>query len=619
MMPDLPLKSMEGPLIVGIEGGATRTSILAVRGRRKVAEFQLGPSSVLMPEPELQAHFGNIAARLAVTPTVVGIGLAAARTDVHCALIRSLAGKVWPGVPVHATSDLETALAAEAAPFGVTVKILVLSGTGSCCFGRDAAGRTAKIGGRGHIIGDRASATDIGRSAVRAVLAALDRTGRWGHLGRMILESLGLNDPEDLIPWSMRAEKTEIAAVAMPVFRAAQRRDPVARSVLAEAAASLAEDGAACARRLAGARDRVHFVLNGGVLTKNPGFAKSVCRLLRQRLPGASAAALRRPSVWGAVELARATLHSPDHVDADNFQPAPAIRSTALVPGWISDFSTLAQSPTEQRNPKSSTLDTMPLEEAGRLMLDEDARLPDAVRTELPAIVRVIRQIVRAFQSGGRLFYVGAGTSGRLGVLDASEIPPTFRAPSDLVQGIIAGGRPALWSAVEGAEDDPAAGAAAAEARQMGRRDVVVGIAASGRTPFVWGCLSQAARQGAFTVLVCFNPAVKSYAGKAGPKRVPREIIAPFLGPEILTGSTRLKSGTATKLILNMFTTLAMTRMGKVAGNLMIDLNPSNLKLRDRAVRILHELTGADSDTIRRALEAAQWSVPRALQRLRRR
>lgn len=255
-------------------------------------------------------------------------------------------------------------------------------------------------------------------------------------------------------------------------------------------------------------------------------------------------------------------------------------------------------------------LDRLGLGEAITLMLSEDAGVPKKLLAERGRIAQVVRAVVRAFRHGGRLFYVGAGTSGRLGVLDASECPPTFRTPPDMVQGIIAGGQNALWQSVEGAEDDADAGARAIESRGVTRRDVVVGIAASGTTPFVWGALGKARRRRTTTVLVCFNPFL----------RIPRAlrpaiVIAPNLGPELLTGSTRLKAGTATKLLLNMFTTLAMVRIGKVRSNLMIDLHPANVKLRDRAVRIVRALTGTDYPAAQQALERSGWVIKTAVAR----
>ncbi|MBU6179161.1 MAG: N-acetylmuramic acid 6-phosphate etherase, partial [Verrucomicrobia bacterium] len=207
------------------------------------------------------------------------------------------------------------------------------------------------------------------------------------------------------------------------------------------------------------------------------------------------------------------------------------------------------------------------------------------------------------------LFYCGAGTSGRLGVLDASECPPTFRSPASLVQGIIAGGRNALWSAVEGAEDDSAAGHSAIRHRRVTDKDVVIGISASGHAPFIWGCLQEAKQRGATTVLVSCNPGYRDHP-------LLDQSILPDTGPEILTGSTRLKSGTATKLVLNLISTLAMTLGGKVMGNLMIDLNPSNTKLRGRAVRIVREITGVGEEEALAALEANGWIVRDACEAL---
>jgi len=246
-----------------------------------------------------------------------------------------------------------------------------------------------------------------------------------------------------------------------------------------------------------------------------------------------------------------------------------------------------------------------------RLMLSEEALVPKQLLKETRQIKQAVRMIVRAFRRGGRLCYVGAGTSGRLGVLDASECPPTFSTPPDMVQAIIAGGAAALTTSIEGAEDDFLAGARAVEFRRITSRDVVVGIAASGTTPFVWGALSEAKRRRANTVLLCFNPFLRIPRA-----RQPDILIAPDLGPELLTGSTRLKAGTATKLVLNIFTTLAMVQIGKVISNLMVDLQPANTKLKDRATRIVQELAKLNYKDARGALEQSGWSIKKAVKRL---
>ncbi len=584
-----------GTFLLGIEGGATRTTVLGVDGGGKVvAEFQTGPANVrLLTDKKLAELLRGIAGQLPGRPGGIGIGLAGVRGEAEVVRVRTAVARQWPGVPCLATNDLETALAAGKPAGKPAARVLVLSGTGSCCFGRAADGRTAKVGGRGHVIGDRGSACDIGQRALKALMAHFDHAAEWPRLGAEILRELQLNDAEDLIPWSMMAAKDEIARVAVAVFAAARQKDPMALDLLELAAASLVEDGIACASRLSAKGEKVEFVLSGGVLMKQPAFARQVAARLKARWPGARVAPLERPSVWGAVELARGLGVS---------LPGPAV---AVVEA-VQEVKALAAAPTEQRNPRSMKLDTMPLKKAVLLMLGEEALLPPALAREAAGLVWVVEKIIAAFEKGGRLIYAGAGTSGRLGVLDASECPPTFSSPADQVQGIIAGGRTALWSPVEGAEDDREAGAAAVAFRRVTARDVVVGIAASGRTPFVWGALEEAKRRGAVAVLVCFNPAFK----KDG--RVDR-VIAPDIGPEVLTGSTRLKAGTATKQILNIFTTLAMARTGKVISNLMVDVNPSNVKLRDRAVRIVHQLTGWDEETARAALVRNGWVVKEAV------
>lgn len=275
------------------------------------------------------------------------------------------------------------------------------------------------------------------------------------------------------------------------------------------------------------------------------------------------------------------------------------------------EISATQLSPTEQRNPRSMQLDRISVSEAVELMLSEEARVAGILLKHREILARAVNLVVRSFKRGGRLFYVGAGTSGRLGVLDASECPPTFRVPPDMVQGIIAGGERALRCAIEGAEDDPAAAVRELEKRDISHNDVVVGIAASGTTKFVWGALAAASQHKAKTILICFNPFL----------RIPRSqkpdlVVAPDLGPEVLTGSTRLKAGTGTKLILNLLTTLAMVRIGKVASNLMIDVQPTNAKLRLRAVRITQELTGQDEGAATKALQLCRWDIRAACRRL---
>lgn len=262
---------------------------------------------------------------------------------------------------------------------------------------------------------------------------------------------------------------------------------------------------------------------------------------------------------------------------------------------------------TERRNPRSVAIDEYDPRQLVELFVAEDSTVPAAVGRARESIAAGMGLVEQAFRQGGRLFYVGAGTSGRLGVLDASECPPTFGTPREMVQGIIAGGYEALVRSIEGAEDDESAGVRAVEDHAIGATDVLTGIAASGTTPFVRAALAKARALGARTIFVtCAAP--------------PEDVIASCdvvihveVGPEIVTGSTRLKAGTATKLVLNMLTTGAMIRIGKTYGNLMVDMQATNAKLRERGERIVMEVLGVPRDVARMALEAAGGRVRTAI------
>lgn len=262
---------------------------------------------------------------------------------------------------------------------------------------------------------------------------------------------------------------------------------------------------------------------------------------------------------------------------------------------------------TEQRNPRSMRIDQLSTIEIVDLINAEDRMVAEAVGEERAAIARAVDIVVDCFSNGGRLFYVGAGTSGRLGVLDASEMPPTYGTDPEMVQGIIAGGYAALVRAQEGAEDNPADGAAVMDERGVRAGDFVLGIATSGTTPYVHGALGRARELGARTgFLLCTYPSQELIATHD-------VVIAPLVGPEVITGSTRMKAGTATKMVLNTITTSAMVRLGKVYGNLMVDLQVTCEKLRDRGQRILVETLRVERDRAAELLEGAGGHVKTAI------
>ena len=262
---------------------------------------------------------------------------------------------------------------------------------------------------------------------------------------------------------------------------------------------------------------------------------------------------------------------------------------------------------TEQHNPDSAELDALPLGEAFDVINAEDRRIAEAVGVAKPRIVAAVELVAEGLRHGGRLIYVGAGTSGRLGVIDAAECPPTFLVPLEMIQGVIAGGDAALKRSTEHAEDDPATGAARMDDLQIGENDVVFGISTGGTTPFVHGALQRGRQRGARTVfLACVSS--EDVTDKADVS------IRVLTGPEVISGSTRLKAGLATKMVLNMISTLAMVRLGKVFGNLMVDVNAHGCaKLTDRAVRTTMAATGLEREDARHLLEKADWHVKTAI------
>jgi N-acetylmuramic acid 6-phosphate etherase len=287
--------------------------------------------------------------------------------------------------------------------------------------------------------------------------------------------------------------------------------------------------------------------------------------------------------------------------------PAPGAPARSPDPHRMTSRPPLDPRLTEQRNPATAGIDQLSALEIARLINDEDHRVAPAVAREIERVARAIEFAEAAFRAGGRLIYVGAGTSGRLGVLDATEMPPTYGIDPRMVQGVIAGGEAAVLRAVEGAEDVREDAFAEMDRREVGPEDFVFGIATSGTTPYVHGALTRAKQRGARTgFLLCTHP-------EEWMTLVYDVVIAPLVGPEVVTGSTRMKAGTATKLVLNTITTGAMIRLGKVYGNLMVDLRATNEKLRDRSERILMETLDLDRAAARDLLARADGKVKTAM------
>jgi N-acetylmuramic acid 6-phosphate etherase len=354
--------------------------------------------------------------------------------------------------------------------------------------------------------------------------------------------------------------------------------------IIEEGAEVLSEYAGAVASRLGLLAPKV--ILLGGLFQRDSLYVAAFRRRLKKNLSDARVGMSEQSPELGAAWLA-AEIEE---------------RATFSFKIRASEVENLASALTEQRNPRSENLEKLSAQELVELFVGEEKFVQEALRKEVGALARGIEIVTKVLRKGGRLFYVGAGTSGRLGVLDASEIPPTFGAPPEMVQGIVAGGVSALHRSVEGAEDEPGGGALAIDERGVTGADIVCGISASGRTPFVLGALAEAKKRGAQTILLTCNPA----RIRAEPFDLEIDLAT---GPEILTGSTRLKAGSATKIALNILSTGAMVALGKVRGNVMIDLAVTNEKLRNRAARLVAELGRCDHAEACERLQRNGWNL----------
>ena len=488
--------------------------------------------------------------------------------------------------------------------------IVVNAGSGSSVTGR-RGDHIERAGGWGHILGDAGGGYSLSVQALRLILREHDLYRVELDFTAKILHALSLNNFDELVRWVQTADKMEIATLAPVVFDTGAAGGARMMEIIEEGARLLCEYTEAVADRLHLLAPKV--VLIGGLFYRDSIYTHAFRRRLKKNLPDARITTAERAPELGAVWLA-AEAH--DHVA---FHPKP---SQTEIDG-------LAAALTEQRNPRSENLEKMSAQELVQLFVREEKLVQNALRAATADLARAIEIVAQSLRNGGRLFYVGAGSSGRIGVLDASEIPPTFGAPAHLVQGVIAGGAKALHRSVEGAEDGESAGAFALDERGIKAADVVIGITASGRTPFVLGALARAKSLGAKTILLTCNPAAvaagidrgptKSSIARPGSPTPATEfdlLITLPVGPEILAGSTRLKAGTATKVALNIISTGAMIGLGKVRGNLMIDLHTTSTKLRDRAVRIVAEITQRDYESARDLLEANDWNLRGTLEKL---
>ena len=590
-----------GERILGVEGGGTKTAWVLVQPVAGIGdpgwEFhvidqgKLPPSNFRLTTPErLRVIFAELPKQI----DRAGVFLAGCATEEDRRSLKQICLEIWRNAKIVTGSDRDSGLAAA---LDRGDGIVVNAGSGSSATGRRGE-RIERAGGWGHILGDAGGGYFLSIQALRLILREHDLHRGEIRFAAKILHALSLNNLDELVRWVQTADKMDIAMLAPVVFEAANEGDARMMEIIEEGARVLCEYTEAVASGLHLLAPKVALI--GGLFHRDSIYTHAFRRRLKKNLPDARVAVAESAPELGAAWLASEL--------CDHAAVRPKLSET--------EIDGLAAALTEQRNPRSENLEKMSGRELVQVFVEEEKFVQAALRAAAAELTSAVEIVAESLRNGGRLFYVGAGSSGRIGVLDASEIPPTFGAPRELVQGVIAGGVAALSRSAEGAEDDETAGALAMDERRIKNPDVVIGVSASGRTPFVLGALVRAKQLSAKTILLTCNPhcshrpMASSGDGPQGRGYSDLDLLITLaVGPEILTGSTRLKAGTATKVALNIISTGAMIALGKVRGNLMVDLHTTSTKLRDRAVRVVAELTQCDYSSAREKLEANGWNL----------
>jgi N-acetylmuramic acid 6-phosphate etherase len=580
--------------VLCLDGGGTRT-LAALYGPQGqvLREAEGGPCNPVA-YGVAQSSASLIAAGRAALGTeqaqVAAVAVAGALNPAHRIALGQALCRSFGLERALVTTDLHALLWANAPE---KEAVLAIAGTGASVLARDRHGRMVRAGGRGTVFGDDGSAYAVAISALRAAAKSIDQESLQTLLVPALTEAAGCSDFEDLAAWSASASKQEIADLARTVIECAVDGDVIAQCVVEDQAHDLASLVGSTFGRLRLPEGTPIFI-HGGMFER--------VAMYRQRfLECLEGWPIQFPAIRGHAAayalLAAGDLGGEAQVRGSQAKPGSAVED------WLSvvEHSSLnaGLSPTEQAD-EAAPLDALETRQMVARMCAAEHEVAQAVHFAAPALSEAVELAAEALRSGGRILYTGSGTSGRLGVLDASECPPTFGVAPERVVGLIAGGEAALRNSVEGAEDDEAAGVADLRRLRPNAQDFVVGIAASGTTPYTLGALAAAREAGAATALLCCNPAATAPVDL---------LIVLDTGPEVLAGSTRLKAGSATKAALNIISTGAMARSGYVYQGLMVGMQPRNAKLRQRARRIVEALTDLGAEQAQELLEQSAWNI----------
>lgn len=586
----------------GVDGGGTKTTaVVSTSDGVLLSKGTSGPSNyqVVGLEEALDniVESINIAVKLAEIEnekvTTACFGLSGVGRPVDHQIMGTALRKLNIAERIILDHDAAIALAGA---FACQPGVIVIAGTGATAFGINESGDRQRAGGWGSILGDEGSGYYIGQKALVCACRAHDGRGEKTILVQKLVEQLNLSCLTDLVKrvYVDEMKRREIASLASLVFDAAREGDGVARDILKDAGKELGIAANAVITKLKMRDKKVQVATAGGIFEAGELIVSPFRRTIQEIAPNVQIVHPKFQPVIGAVFIAlRET-----GIEL-NSRLLDSVEKSVPQEKELVDIENMV---TEKQNIKTLDIDKKTTEEIVRIINEEDKKVAPAVEKEIPNIATAIELIVNSLRNGGRLFYIGAGTSGRLGIIDAAECPPTFGTEPELVQGIIAGGDKAIFRAQEGAEDNLKMGGEDLMLRELSSSDVVVGLSTSGRTPYVIGALEKAKSIGCKTIAIGCNPnsEISKHADVS---------ISPIVGPEVITGSTRMKAGTAEKMVLNMLSTTTMIKLGKVSGNLMTDISTASNKLMERGKKIIMSIAEVDYEVASKMLKKAKGHV----------